>query len=159
MKISLDLYNKIKEYESAKSKPYLCPASLWTVGVGHVLYADQIKLKMVDRHNYPLLDADNRLWSINEIDELFRMDLEVFERGVDRICPCTSASQGKFDALVSFSFNLGLGRLQSSTLRMKHLRGDFEGAADEFLKWDKAGGKKLKGLTLRRNYEKGLYLQ
>jgi lysozyme len=62
------------------------------------------------------------------------------------------------DALVSFSFNLGLGTLQRSTLRLKHNRGDYEGAAEEFLKYTKAGGNVLKGLVNRRNDERALYL-
>ena len=65
---------------------------------------------------------------------------------------------GRFGALVSFAFNVGLGNLQNSTLRMKHNRGEFESAADEFLKWNKAGGKELKGLTTRRKDERALYL-
>jgi lysozyme len=62
------------------------------------------------------------------------------------------------DALVSFSFNVGLGTLQRSTLRQKHNRGDYKGAAEEFLKYTKAGGKVLKGLVNRRNDERALYL-
>jgi lysozyme len=62
------------------------------------------------------------------------------------------------DALVSFSFNVGLGTLQRSTLRQKHNRGDYAGAADELLKYCKAGGKVLKGLENRRKDERALYL-
>ena len=83
--------------------------------------------------------------------------LERFERGVERYCP-VKLTQGQFDALVSFSFNLGLGGLQRSTLRQKVLRGDFEGAAEEFLKYTIAGGKVLKGLVSRRNDERALFL-
>ena len=64
----------------------------------------------------------------------------------------------RFGALTSFAFNVGLGNLQNSTLRMKHNRGEFESAAEEFLKWNKAGGKELKGLTNRRKDERALYL-
>ena len=74
-----------------------------------------------------------------------------------RSCP-VKLTQGQFDALVSFSFNLGLGGLQRSTLRQKVLRGDFEGASEEFLKYTIAGGKVLKGLVNRRNDEKALFL-
>jgi lysozyme len=73
-------------------------------------------------------------------------------------CPSSIDSQAQFDALVSFSFNVGLGNLQSSTLRMKYNRGDIEGAADEFLKWNKAGGKVLNGLVKRRQDERNLFL-
>ena len=66
-------------------------------------------------------------------------------------------TQGQFDALVSFSFNVGLGNLQNSTLRMKVNRSDFEGAAEQFLVWTKAGGKVLKGLVIRRTHEKEMF--
>ena len=61
-------------------------------------------------------------------------------------------------ALVSFAFNVGLGTLQRSTLRMKHNRGDYEGAAEELMKYVKAAGKVLPGLVKRRNDEKALYM-
>ena len=60
--------------------------------------------------------------------------------------------------MVAFAFNVGLGNLQSSTLRMKYNRGDIEGTADEFLKWTKASGKVLKGLVRRREAERALFL-
>ena len=84
-------------------------------------------------------------------------DLERFIRGVSKYCP-SPITQGQLDALVSFSFNLGLGTLQRSTLRQKHNRGDFEGAAEEFLKYTKAGGKILKGLVTRRKDERAAYV-
>jgi lysozyme len=68
------------------------------------------------------------------------------------------ASDNQFGALVSFAFNVGLGNLQRSTLRMKHNRADFDGAADEFLKWSKAGGRVLPGLLKRRQDERSLYV-
>ena len=73
------------------------------------------------------------------------------------MCPDTVNNQSHFDALVSFAFNLGLGALQSSTLRMKYNRGDVQGAADEILKWNKAGGKVLQGLVKRRAAERALF--
>ena len=67
-------------------------------------------------------------------------------------------NQNQFDALVSFTYNLGAGALGSSTLLGKLNRGDFEGAADEFPKWNKAGGKVLNGLVKRRAAERSLFL-
>lgn len=93
-----------------------------------------------------------------EVDDLLASDLARFERGVARYCPNVVGRKGIFDALVSFSFNVGLGNLQRSSLRMKTNRGDFEEAADEFLKWTKAGGRVLPGLVKRRNDERALYL-
>jgi lysozyme len=96
---------------------------------------------------------------MGEVDAILAQDLGRFERGVARLCPSAVNHQGQFDALVSFSFNVGLGNLQRSTLRMKHNRGDFEEAAQEFIKWSKAGGKVLKGLVNRRRDEQRLYLR
>ena len=67
-------------------------------------------------------------------------------------------TQNQFDALVSFTYNLGAGNLRSSTLLKKLNAGDYAGAADEFPKWNKAGGKELAGLTRRRNAERDLFL-
>jgi lysozyme len=94
---------------------------------------------------------------MEEVDEILSKDLARFESGVRRLCP-NGLTTGRFGALVSFAFNVGLGNLQNSTLRMKHNRGEFEDAAEEFLKWNKAGGKELKGLTTRRKDERALYL-
>jgi lysozyme len=155
--VSPDCIYTIKHHEGMRLRPYRCPALLWTVGVGHVLYPDQGKLKLADRTGYALKDADNRVWTQAEVDALLRSDLARFESGVARMCPASVGSQGRFDALVSFSFNVGLGTLQRSTLRSKFNRGDFEGAAQEFMKFTKAGGKVLKGLVNRRNSEVRMY--
>ena len=157
MNVSPQCISTIKHHEGVRFKPYRCPALLWTVGVGHVLYPDQGKLKLEDRKGYALKDADNRVWTKDEVDALLRRDLARFEQGVARMCPTSIGGQGRFDALVSFSFNVGLGTLQRSTLRSKFNRGDYEGAAGEFLKFTKAGGKVLKGLVTRRNDEVAMY--
>jgi lysozyme len=104
-----------------------------------------------------LRPEDNRVFTMEEVDAILRADLARFERGVSSLCP-VSLTQGNFDGLVSFAFNVGLGTLQRSTLRQKVLRGDMEGAADEFLKYTKAGGKELKGLVTRRKDERALFL-
>lgn len=148
----------IKHHEGVRLKPYRCPAALHTIGVGHVLYPEQAKLSMEDRLKYPIKPEDNRLFTMEEVDAILAKDLERFERGVLRYCPSAISRQAWLDSLVSFSFNLGLGTLQKSTLRQKHNRGDYEGAAQEFLKYTKAGGKVLKGLVNRRNDERALYL-
>lgn len=157
MNVSADCIHTIKHHEGVRLRPYRCPALLWTVGVGHVLYPDQGKLKLDDRRGYALKDADNRAWSQDEVEALLRRDLARFEQGVARMCPAAVGHQGRFDALVSFSFNVGLGTLQRSTLRSKFNRGDFEGAAGELLKFVKDGGKVLKGLVTRRNDEVRMY--
>ena len=158
MKVSDACVEMIKHHEGVKLKPYRCPAALWTVGVGHVLYPEQAAIKMIDRMALPLKPEHDRLFTAGGVDAIFRSDLIRFESGVLRLCPSSANSQAQFDALVSFSFNLGLGSLQSSTLRMKYNRGDTAGTAEEFLKWNKAGGKTLKGLTRRREAERLLFL-
>ena len=158
MKISEAGIQLIKSFEGCHRSPYRCPAGLWTIGYGHVLYPDQARLKTPERALYGIKDEHNRIFEYDEIDSLLEKDLERFEAGVLRLCPASVDSQSQFDATVSFAFNLGLGNLQSSTLRMKYNRGDIEGAADEFLKWNKAGGKILAGLTRRRVAERALFL-
>ena len=128
-----------------------------SVGVGHVIDPMHGRLKLEERRNLPIPDGWNRTLSMGEVDDILKKDLARFESGVARLCP-VALTQGQFDALVSFSFNVGLGNLQRSTIRMKVNRQDFEGAAEGFLDWTKAGGKVLKGLVSRRNDEKALFL-
>jgi lysozyme len=147
----------IAHHEGTRYKPYRCPANLWTIGVGHVMYPEQGNMKLLDRLTYPLHPEDSRKFTKEEVDAILAKDLDRFVRGVSKYCPGV-ITQGQLDALVSFSFNCGLGTLQRSTLRQKHNRGDFAGAAEEFLKYTKGGGKVLKGLVNRRNDERALYL-
>lgn len=147
----------IKHFEGVRLKPYRCPALLWTVGVGHVLYPRQIHLTLEERMHFHLAPAHNRTFTQEEVNDLLRNDLRRFERGVERLCG-RNTTQCQFDALVSFAFNLGLGTLQRSTLRRKHLRADYAGAASEFLRFVRAGGKVLPGLQRRRIAERLLYV-
>jgi lysozyme len=166
MKLSKAGADLMHRFEGCRNKPYLCPAHIWTVGFGEVLYQEQIKLPMVRkegytgliRKEYPLKPEDNRVWSQDEIDTLFAKSVERFERGVLRLVPGVNGNQGAFDALVSFAFNAGLGNLQNSTIRMKANRGDWQGAADAFMAWVKGGGKVLPGLVKRREAERALFL-
>ena len=159
-----DLMHK---FEGMRNRPYLCPAHIHTIGYGHVLYQEQIRLPVVrvpDKHTpmirkeMPLKPEDNRVWTKAEIDELFKADVASFERGVLRLVPGVVGRQGSFDALVSFAFNAGLGNLQRSTIRMKANRGDWEGAAEAFMAWTRGGGKVLPGLVKRRQAEIALFL-
>ena len=156
MKVSKEAIEGIKKDEGVRTKPYRCPALLWTVGVGHVIDPNHIRAKLDERKNIPLPPEWDRVLSTAEVDAILANDLATFERGVLRLCP-SGLTQGRFDALVSFSFNVGLGNLQRSTIRMKHNRGDFEGAAESFMAWTKAGGKELPGLVKRRKHERALY--
>jgi lysozyme len=153
------------EFEGYRNKPYLCSASMWTIGWGHVLYQDQIKLPPLRkegytgplRKDYPLKDQDNRTWSKDELVKIFKDDLVSFERGVLRLAPTLVGHQGAFDACVAFSFNAGLGNFQRSTIRMKINREEWDDAAEAFKQWTKGGGKVLPGLVRRRNAEIALF--
>ena len=154
------------QWEGYRTKPYLCPAHIHTIGYGHVLYQDQIKLPVVRKEGYtgmirkemPLKPEDNRVWTKEEIEKLFADDVGPTERGVLRLAPALSGRQGAFDACVSFAFNAGVGAFQRSSIRMKINRGDWEGAADALLLYCMAGGKILSGLKKRRDAERALFL-
>lgn len=147
MKVSDKAIKLIKHHEGVRSKPYKCPAGLWTVGVGHLIG---------DGKSLP--ESWNRTFTNEEIDGLLKRDLNRFELGVCKMLPNLSLRQHEFDALVSFSFNLGLGTFQRSTIRQALLRGDKEAAMESLIKYCKAGGKILKGLENRRKDERKLFL-
>lgn len=157
MNVSAKAIEMIKHHEGVRFKPYQCPAKLWTVGVGHVIDPNHGKLTIEQRKDLPIPDGWDRKLTEEEVNGILRRDLDRFERGVEKFCP-VALTQGMFDGLVSFSFNVGLGTLQRSTLRQKVLRGDKEGAAEELLKYCMAGGKVLKGLQNRRIDERALFL-
>ena len=166
MKLSKAGANLMHQYEGYRTKPYLCPAHIWTIGYGHVLYQEQIKLPVARVNGYegmirkemPLKPEDNRVWTKEEIEKLFADDVASFERGVLRLAPPVAGRQGAFDACVSFAFNAGLGTFQRSSIRIKLNRGDWEGAADALLLYCMGGGKILAGLKKRRDAEKALFL-
>jgi len=157
MKVSNKALEVIRHHEGVRTKPYQCPALLWTIGVGHVIDPNHARVPLAERKALPIPDGWNRTITMGEVDDILRDDLNRFERGVERYCP-VPLTQGQFDALVSFSFNVGLGTLQRSTLRQKVLRGEMEGAAEELLKYTIGGGKVLKGLVNRRNDERAMFL-
>ena len=159
MNVSPAALKMIKHHEGVRVKPYRCPALLWTVGVGHVIDPNHIKVPFDERRNLPIPEGWDRVLNMGEVDAILAADLDRFERGVARLCPAAVNHQGQFDALVSFAFNVGLGNLQRSSIRMRYNRGDIEGAADAFLMWTKAAGKVLPGLVKRRNDERALFLR
>lgn len=129
----------IKDSEGLRLKAYVCPAGVLTIGYGstgpHVLPG--------------MVITEARA------DALLAEDLKRFEDWVAANCAPTTDNQ--FSALVSFAFNLGNGALKDSTLRRKHLEGDYAGAANEFGKWVRGGGNVLPGLVTRRRKEADLY--
>lgn len=145
MKVSKECLKMLAHHEGVRQKPYKCPAGLWTVGVGHLIG---------DGKTLP--DSWNRTFTLDEVYDILAKDVARFERGVNKYIT-VPLRQNEFDALVSFSFNLGLGVLQRSTLRQALNRGDKEGAITSLLKYNKAGGKVLKGLDNRRKDEAALF--
>ena len=147
MKVSDKCIKVIKHHEGVRAKPYKCPAGLWTVGVGHLIG---------DGKSLP--ESWNKTFTQEEIDGLLKHDLNRFELGVSKMLPNVRLKQCEFDALVCFSFNLGLGTFQRSTIRQALIRGDKEEAMESLLKYCKAGGKVLRGLENRRKDEKAMFL-
>lgn len=136
----------IKHYEGFSSAPYKCPAGYWTVAYGAIwgVYGTRV-------------DADHPNVSKEQGNRLLRRDVGKSERAVLRLIK-VPLSDGQFDSLCSFVFNLGSGALQSSTLRRRLNRGAYEEAANEFPRWVFAGGRKLKGLIKRRGDERMMFL-
>lgn len=132
----------IRRFEGFSAVPYLCPAGYLTVGYGHVV-------QNPEAFRQPITE--------DEATEILALDVETAERAVLRLIS-VPLTDGQFDALVSFTFNLGSGTLQRSTLRRKVNREEHEDVPAEFVKWVWAGGKKLKGLIRRREAEATLYL-
>jgi lysozyme len=145
MKVSKECLKMLAHHEGVRQKPYKCPAGLWTVGVGHLIG---------DGKSLP--DSWNKTFTLDEVYDILAKDVTRFERGVNKYIT-VPLRQNEFDALVSFSFNLGLGVLQRSTLRQALNRGDKETAIQSLLKYNKAGGKVLKGLDTRRKDEAALF--
>ena len=151
-------------HEGVRKKPYLDSILLWTTGVGHLIAPpEHLKITLDERKAAKASGTLicpiewNRKLSDDEVDRILQDDLLRFERGVLRYCPA-NLTQGRFDALCSFAFNAGLGGLQKSSIRQCHNRGDFNGAADAFLKYRLAAGVIQKGLVIRRNDERAMYL-
>jgi lysozyme len=134
----------ITRFEGFSRHIYLCPAGYPTIGYGHVV---------LEHEKERFLDGVDELEAL----DLLQADLPRFEASVKRLVQ-VSLTQRQFDALVSFCYNLGGGALQRSTLRQKLNRGEYEEAAEEFGKWVFAGGRKLKGLVIRRAFERALFL-
>ena len=146
MKVSKQGLEIIKKHEGFRSKPYLCPAGVPTIGYGSTYYPDGKRVKM----------TDNAIDKVSA-ETLLYMTLNKFEDCVLNAVK-SNINQNQFDALVSFTYNLGCGNLNKSTL-LKKVNVDpcDRSIVNEFMKWNKAGGKVLKGLTTRRHDEATLY--
>ncbi|NTW70497.1 MAG: lysozyme [Chlorobiaceae bacterium] len=141
MQISEKGLDLIRGSEGISLKAYVCPAGILTIGYGHT---------------GPDVTAHLTITQ-DKANQLLRQDVARFESAVNELV-AVPMTQGMFDALVSFAYNLGAGALKSSTLLKKLMEGDKAGAADEFLRWNKANGQVLNGLTVRRESERKLFL-
>lgn len=139
MKINSKGIAIIKKFEGRFLASYICPGNVWTIGYGHTKTAKR-----------------DMTISEEQCEELLKQDLEVFEKGVMSLG--LKFNENQFSALVSFSFNIGLGNLRASTLFKKaKVNVNDPTIKDEFMKWVNAGGKKLNGLVSRRQAEGELY--
>ncbi|MCO7417058.1 MULTISPECIES: lysozyme [Enterobacter cloacae complex] len=135
----------IKQFEGCKLTAYQDSVGVWTIGYGWTKPVDgkPIRAGMTIKQE--------------TAERLLKTGLVRYESDVSRLVK-VDLTQGQFDALVSFTYNLGARSLSTSTLLRKLNAGDYAGAADEFLRWNKAGGKVLNGLTRRREAERALFL-
>jgi lysozyme len=130
----------IKDYEGVRLKAYDDGVGVWTIGVGHT--------KGVHRGDVVTMD---------QVDEFLRADLEDAEDAVNNNVK-VPLTQGQFDSLVSWTFNLGGGALRSSTMLKLLNQKKYQEAADQMLLWSKAGGRVLPGLVKRRAAERAMFL-
>jgi lysozyme len=135
-----------KQFEGYRGKPYLCPAGVATIGYGSTYYADGRKVALTDA-----------LMSEPDAAALLLQELHhTYLPGVLRQCPILLTDERKCNAIVDFVYNLGLGRLQTSTLKRKINASDWDAAQEQLMLWTKGGGRVLPGLVKRRAAESAL---
>lgn len=133
----------IKEFEGFQPVIYLCPAGKPTIGYGHVIHNETI--------HAPINEEEAERLLLDDLNDRYEPD-------VLRLVSA-ELTQNQFDALVSFTYNLGASNLARSTLLKKLNAGDYTGASEEFERWNKCNGKPLDGLSRRRRAEKQLFLE
>jgi GH24 family phage-related lysozyme (muramidase) len=136
----------IESFEGFSSEPYKDVAGIWTIGVGSIYGLNGKRVK-----------ADHRHISKQEALQLMKRDLKRTEVRISQLVN-VPVTQNQFAALCSFVYNVGSGAFQRSTARMKLNRSDYEGCANEFLRWKYAGKRSIPGLLRRRKAERELFL-
>ncbi|MCA1988006.1 MAG: lysozyme [Desulfarculus sp.] len=131
----------VKEREGFFARQYICPAGKPSIGYGHVILAGEHFDEPISRE---------------QGEDLLRGDLAIAEEAVGRLVTAP-LNENQFSALVSFTFNVGQGNLQKSTLLKMLNAGDYSGAAEQFGRWIYADGKPLEGLKIRREMEAALF--
>jgi len=139
MNISNTGIDLIKHFEGCETEAYLCPAGVPTIGYGHIK-----GVQMGDS----ITEAQAHEMLVEELDE--------YESYINDLVT-VSLNQNQFDAMVSWVYNLGGGNLKASTLLKVLNSGDYNGVPEQIMRWNKAGGKVLEGLTRRRQAEADLF--
>ncbi len=142
-KTGIDL---ISSFEGIRLNAYDDGVGVWTIGIGTTVYPNGVKVKKGDK------------CTLEQAKSYFAHDLKSFEKTINDSVK-VPLSQNQFDALVSLAYNIGSGAFKNSTLLKKLNAKDYAGAADQFLVWNKGGGKVLKGLVRRREAERALFLK
>ena len=145
MEMSKNGLTLLKSFEGCELTAYQDSVGVWTIGYG---WTQPVNGKPVSK---------GMIITQETADSLLCSGVVQYEKGVTGLVK-VAVNQNQFDALVDFSYNLGVKSLEGSTLLKKLNTGDCTGAADEFLKWNKAGGKVLNGLVKRRAAERSLFL-
>lgn len=135
-----------RRFEGLYLSPYLCPAGVPTIGYGATYYEDGRRVTLKDEPITRDRAEALLLWMVRTR----------YLPGVIKLCPNVDSSE-RLAALIDFAFNLGVGNLKASTLRRRVNSGEWDKVPAEFRKWNKAGGKVLRGLTLRREAEIRLF--
>ena len=132
-----------KQFEGFRGKPYFCPAGIPTIGYGSTYYSDGKKVTLND---LPISEPEAAQLLLHELQYTYLP-------GVLRNCPILLTDEKKCNAIVDFAYNLGTGRLQTSTLKRKINEQDWDAAKEQLLLWNKGGGRVLPGLDKRRKAE------
>lgn len=132
-------FHRVARANPGRAHPYICPAGYWTIGYGH----------LCDPKHPPITETEAEVY--------LALDLQTALAATLRYCPVLATEpDGRIAAIVDFTFNLGAGRLQTSTLRLRINQRDWVGAAEQLKRWVYGGGKVLPGLVIRRQAEQVL---
>jgi len=132
-----------KQFEGFRGKPYLCPAGIPTIGYGSTYYSDSRKVTLNDP---PISEPEAAQLLLHELQYTYLP-------GVLRNCPILLTDERRCNAIVDFAYNLGTGRLQTSTLKRKINEQDWDAAKEQLMLWNKGGGRVLPGLDKRSKAE------
>lgn len=129
-------FHRVAKVDPGRAQPYICPAGYWTIGYGH----------LCESNHPPITEVEAEVY--------LAQDLQTALAATLRYCPVLATEpEGRLSAILDFTFNLGAGRLQTSTLRRRINQRDWATAGMELRRWVYGGGKVLRGLVMRREYE------